>query len=152
MNKCHQAYNPFIGRGCCSYRFTGGDCTLGDSIPPWQSSGRCYWQTEPVKERKMEIHELKTDPYVFTAVWNGQKNYELRYNDRDFQVDDDVYLRETSYTGAEIKSGAPLCYTGRSIRVKIRHVLRGPIYGLAEGWCILALSPIMNKNGGDPKY
>jgi hypothetical protein len=96
-------------------------------------------------KKTMETHELKTDPYVFWAIWNGQKNYELRYSDRDFRVDDDLLLKETRYTGAEMRAGAPLIYTGRTIQTKIRHILKGPTYGLLDGWCILALSPVMQK-------
>jgi len=34
----------------------------------------------------MKIHELKTDPLVYNAVCSGRKTFEIRYNDRDFQI------------------------------------------------------------------
>jgi hypothetical protein len=87
-----------------------------------------------------KTHELKTDPEVFEAVAKGLKTHEIRYNDRDFQVGDTLKLRETFYTGAEMKAGKPLAYTNRDIVVTVTHVLTGPIYGLAEGWAILSIA------------
>jgi ASC-1-like (ASCH) protein len=40
------------------------------------------------------IHELKIDPIYFEAVWNGTKNFEIRKNDRCFQVGDIIVLKE----------------------------------------------------------
>jgi len=84
-------------------------------------------------------HELKTDPEVFQAVWDDLKTYELRKNDRNFEVGQLLKLKETKSTGAEMKEGAPLVYTGRTVTAEVTHVLNGPIYGLAEGWCILSM-------------
>ena len=36
-------------------------------------------------------------------------------------------------------AGAPLVYTGDTISCKVIHVLRGPVYGLLDGWCLLSL-------------
>jgi len=83
-------------------------------------------------------HELKTDPAVFAAVLAGAKTHEIRKNDRGFAVGDELLLRETTHTGAEIAAGAPLEYTGRTITRTVSHVLTG--YGLQEGWCILSLA------------
>lgn len=88
----------------------------------------------------IKIHELKTDPDVFAAVWEEKKTYEIRLNDRDFQEKDVVILRETKYTGQQMYFGKPLEYTGRVIHTHITHVLRGPIYGLHNKWCILSLA------------
>jgi hypothetical protein len=89
-----------------------------------------------------KTHELKTDPDVFDLTARGQKPYEIRFNDRDYQVGDKLRLRETMYSGeqmAEHPKEALLEYTGRE-RVKyIVSILRGPIYGLQEGWIIMAL-------------
>ncbi|VTU44903.1 DUF3850 domain-containing protein [Variovorax sp. RA8] len=82
------------------------------------------------------IHELKTDPEVFQASWDGLKTFEIRVNDRDFQVGDSLYLLETEHTGEEMRAGAPLVYTGRTLRKVVSHVLTG--YGLAPGWCCLS--------------
>lgn len=45
-------------------------------------------------------HHLKTKPEYFQAVINGKKPFEIRYNDRNFQVGDRVILEE--YTGKEL--------------------------------------------------
>lgn len=87
---------------------------------------------------------LKTDPSVFQAVWDGAKTFEIRFNDRDFEVGDLLILRETVSTGAEMKAGKALIFTHRSIRAIVSHVLRGPIYGLQDGWVILSLANIRN--------
>lgn len=86
-------------------------------------------------------HELKTDAEVFQAVHEGKKTYEIRKNDRNFQVGDELWLKETVHTGTEMAAGAPLEYTGRMIAKRVTHVLHGPIYGLVDGWCILSIAP-----------
>lgn len=79
----------------------------------------------------MKIHELKISPEYFEDVrWNN-KRFELRKDDRDFEVGDMIRL-------FEYKDGK---YTGRKTGVyEIRYILRNcPEYGLAEGYCILGL-------------
>lgn len=82
------------------------------------------------------IHNLKTDPDVFAASWFGEKEYEIRFDDRDFKVGDRLILRETEHTGEEMKQGKELIYTGRMIACYVTHKLND-CYGLKEGWCIL---------------
>ncbi|QOY96635.1 DUF3850 domain-containing protein [Massilia sp. UMI-21] len=84
------------------------------------------------------MHELKTDPAVFAAVLAGAKTHEIRFDDRGFAVGDTLLLRETTHTGAEIKAGAPLEYTGRTTTRTVSHIQTG--YGLADGWCILSFA------------
>jgi hypothetical protein len=110
-------------------------------------------------------HELKTDPEVFEASFRGIKTFEIRYCvDRDFQVGDTVWLRETYYTGEEMKEqyapslaemvggdtktrpGKSLQYTGREIHAEIHYIMRGPQYGLLDGWCILSLTRWSRKD------
>ena len=87
----------------------------------------------------MTTHVLKTDPEVFCAVFNGKKKFEIRLNDRDFQVGDTLLLRETQFTGADMRAGAPLIYTDRELKVIVTYILHGQIYGLAENWCIMSI-------------
>ena len=84
------------------------------------------------------IHTLKTDRDVFEATVEGRKTYELRRDDRGFSEGDSLYLMETTYSGAEMAGGKPLVYTGRTATRTVTHILRGPIYGLADGWVILS--------------
>ncbi len=83
-----------------------------------------------------QYHVLKTDPEVFQAVLSGAKTFEIRLNDRGYGVGDVLGLRETKHTGAEMRAGAPLVYTGRECQRFVSHVLTG--YGLADGWCCLS--------------
>ena len=79
----------------------------------------------------MKINELKIQPKYFTEVLYKRKNFELRKDDRNYQVGDLITLREYengTYTGREIKN------------LPINFILRDcPEYGLKEGYCILGL-------------
>lgn len=92
-----------------------------------------------VYESKLRTHILKTDPEVFEASLIGLKKYEIRFNDRDFQVGDMITLSETKHTGEEMKAGKDLIFTARTLCKTVSHILSGPIYGLADGWVILSL-------------
>jgi hypothetical protein len=52
-------------------------------------------------------------PEYFNAIVEGRKNFEVRYNDRGFQVNDILRLRE--HTGEE--------YTGRVIEAEVTYLL-----------------------------
>lgn len=88
------------------------------------------------------IHLLKTDPEVFHRIATKEKTFELRKDDRHFQVDDHLILLETVHTGKEMKEGKPLIYTGAALPFHVPYILRGPAYGLEDGWVILSIKPI----------
>lgn len=92
-----------------------------------------------IQENRKE-HMLKTDPAVFQDVLDGSKTFEIRFNDRGYQIDDLIVLKETKFTGQQMKSGQPLVYTGREIQKRISYVLSG--YGLQEDWVILGIQDI----------
>lgn len=82
----------------------------------------------------MKIHELKTWKQYFVAVFSGLKNFEIRFNDRDFKVGDEVLLKEY-----DEKEGV---YTGRILHRRIDYILHGGQFGLQEGFVILGLNKI----------
>ena len=76
-------------------------------------------------------HILKILPEYFDAVARYEKQFELRKNDRDFEVNDVVVLRE--WDGER--------FTGRETARTIKYIYHGTgEYGLDEGYCILGLS------------
>lgn len=86
-----------------------------------------------------KIHELKTDATVFDAVARGVKTHEIRFNDRGFAVGDLLHLRETVWSGEQMRVGAELMFTGRAALREVAHIQTG--YGLADGWVILSFAP-----------
>ena len=77
--------------------------------------------------RKPEVHRLKTIQPFFQEIKERKKNFELRLNDRDFQIGDTVVLEE--WTGK--------CYTGDGVTRKIKYILKDcPEFGLMNGYCI----------------
>lgn len=81
-----------------------------------------------------KIHELKTwNPY-FEHVRLGFKTFELRKNDRDYKMSDEVLLREWDPKTEE--------YTGRILHRYISYILNDPKFGLQEGYVILGLKTI----------
>ena len=85
---------------------------------------------------------LKTDPQMFDYVAAGEKKFEIRKLDRNFHVGDFLTLKRTMYSGEEMANGRPLAYTGEEMMVRITHILKGPCYGLADGWGVLSIDPV----------
>ncbi len=77
-------------------------------------------------------HDLKCWPQYFDRVASGEKSFELRKNDRDFQVGD--YLRLNHYDPDKDQ------YNDSWFIRRITYILHGPAFGLEEGYCIMSLS------------
>lgn len=81
-----------------------------------------------------KLHDLKTWPDHFQAVWDGRKRFEFRLNDRGFAVGDVLVLREY-----DLGTNA---YSRRRIHAGVTHVFAGEAaeaMGLAPGYCIMSL-------------
>jgi hypothetical protein len=76
------------------------------------------------------IHELKLHPQYFQHVADGIKNFEIRRDDRNFQICDCLMLREY-----DVFSG----YSGRIITREILYIYRGEY--CKDGYCILSFKP-----------
>ncbi len=80
------------------------------------------------------IHELKTWPEPFQAIFQGRKTFDIRRNDRNFQYADMVNLREW-----EPQYRA---YTGRELLRTVSHIEYGPNWELPPGVCVMALKKL----------
>lgn len=81
----------------------------------------------------MKVIELKLLKTFFQDVKDGIKPFEIRFNDRDYQVTDILILKE--YWNGE--------YTGREHTVTVTYVLDGGQYGIEQGYVVLGV-----KNNG----
>jgi len=84
----------------------------------------------------MRIHHLKTWPNPFTAMWKGDKTYEIRKNDRDFGVGDLLVLQEYDPRDGSHYRGQ---FTKRAILARVSYLTEGGKWGLPEGLCVMAL-------------
>lgn len=84
------------------------------------------------------LHELKTWSVPFDATWNGVKPYEIRKDDRDYQVGDFLWLREYSTLGNS--------YSGRSILAQVTYKSAGGEWGLPPDLCVLGTS-VLDRRG-----
>mgnify|MGYP002674181114 CR=1 FL=1 len=65
------------------------------------------------------IHELKCEPEYFQAVADGDKLFEVRFNDRKFMVGDFIALNECEHNEGMALDN----YTGRSVLARISYIL-----------------------------
>ena len=63
-------------------------------------------------------HELKVYPQFFKALWAGVKTFEIRKNDRKFELNDEICLQEFVPTTQAIEE----FYTGREINGFITYI------------------------------
>lgn len=88
------------------------------------------------------IHELKIFPEYFSAVISGEKTFEIRWDDRNFLVDDYIALNEFTKENG---------YTGRSALYRITYVAgRGhPPVAMPDGYVILGIQPCKFYNANE---
>ncbi|MDF9449939.1 DUF3850 domain-containing protein [Bacillus toyonensis] len=60
------------------------------------------------------LHNLKINKKFFTPVLERIKTFEIRKNDRDFQIGDNVILNEWDDKNQQ--------YTGRNVKVEILYI------------------------------
>lgn len=85
----------------------------------------------------MKLHILKIEEEYFEEVACGDKTFELRKNDRDYQVGDVIHFVDTD--GNEI-------YWKINNIFQITYVLESvPEYGLREDYCILGIKELVTK-------
>lgn len=80
----------------------------------------------------MKTHQLKVWPEYYERMKSGQKTFEVRKNDRDFQTGDELMLDcwdpiEKQYTDDD------------TIVKRIAYVLYGGQFGIEQGYCVLGL-------------
>jgi len=90
----------------------------------------------PPSASEPTTHELKVWTRFWSALESGQKNFEVRYNDRDFQAGDTLWLRDYNPYGGGI-------YSGKECWRTISYVFDGRDcagLGVEPGYVILGLA------------
>lgn len=86
-------------------------------------------------------HNLKTWPKHFEAMWLGEKQFELRYNDRGFRVGDTLLLVEWE-PALDYNTTKQGFATGRSLEATITYILdtneEQPEF-VPDDWVILSI-------------
>ena len=78
-----------------------------------------------------KTHYLKTWPEFFQAMKSGKKTFELRKNDRDYEVGDTLVLQE--YEPIEG------CYTGFELKREVTYLL-AEIPFVPEGYVCMSVA------------
>lgn len=86
----------------------------------------------------MRIHELKCRTDYFEALIAGEKPFEVRKNDRPFEVGDYLALNEVQAEDSCVSED--LLYTGRCWMVQVSYILADSEY-CKEGYVILGVRP-----------
>jgi ParB family chromosome partitioning protein len=86
----------------------------------------------------MAVHELKAHPKPFQAMRAGLKTFEFRKDDRGYRAGDLLVLNEW-----HPESGR---YTGRYLDKYVTYILRGPDYGVPEGYVVMSLKDIREQD------
>ena len=89
-------------------------------------------------KRSTRTHNLKTLAPYFGHSQKGLKDFEIRFDDRDFLVDDILNLQEYKYDKL----------TGECVQKRVKYILRR-FKGLQTGYVVLGLEDIGNEQVGD---
>lgn len=95
-------------------------------------------------KKEDQQHQLKIHPKYFGRVLNGEKRFEVRKNDRDYQTGDYASLNE--YDNEEFIDG----YSGNQIDIQITYVLNGGQFGIKNGWCVFGFTRRYNNESPKP--
>lgn len=86
------------------------------------------------------IHDLKIRTVWFERVKSGEKRYELRKHDRDYQVGDVLQLTEVNEFGSRVETDGEYS----TLDVRVLHVLDGRhADGIDDDYCLLSIEPVV---------
>lgn len=88
----------------------------------------------------MQVHRLKCWPSMFRATKDGLKTAEFRRNDRNYEVGDELVLEEFLPEFApDGEFDFDVGYSGGQISVKVKHIVRGPDFGIPAGFVMMSV-------------
>lgn len=99
-------------------------------MPNWDQAAWERGKDGPV------THTLKTLPEFYDAVERGEKNFEVRKNDRGFAVNDELLLLR--YDWGEWDAPPVI----RTTRRRVAYMLKGGWFGIEPGYCVMGLEKI----------
>ena len=85
-------------------------------------------------KNKPKVHQLKTWPEYFLKVKSEDKTFEIRKNDRNYEVGDVLDLREFCPISGR--------YTGDSCSVLVKYILGGGSFGVDKEMIIMSIIKI----------
>lgn len=90
-------------------------------------------------------HELKTWPEPFRAILAGHKRHEVRKNDRNFAVGDNLALKE--FDPHKIAGPGEIgMYTGRVIFARVDYISFPGTFGLPDDLCVMSITVLSQVN------
>ena len=91
----------------------------------------------------MKLHELKIKHEYLIEVDMGRKTFELRKNDRDYQVGDLIHFIDIKDEDKELNLWGAEPAIDKDALYKITYVLKEvPEYGLDKDYCILGIKKL----------
>lgn len=94
--------------------------------------------SESAKSILTRVHRLDTLPGFFEEVLSGRKNFEIRRNDRSFEIGDVLELAERAYSPMHYGRKRDVDYTGRLIVTEPVTYILHDFDGLGIGYAILS--------------
>ena len=82
----------------------------------------------------MSVHKIKIKKKYYDAVLSGEKTFEIRKNDRDYQVGDIIHF-------VPIADDCNMIIPHNPNEYKITYVFHGGEYGLEKGYCVFGIAP-----------
>jgi hypothetical protein len=82
-------------------------------------------------------HILKTWPEPFAALSDGSKTFEYRKDDRGYRMGDMLVLRKWDPT---LETTLPLDSTPAELIRWVTYIVRGPGFGIPDGYCVMSVS------------
>ena len=95
------------------------------------------------KNTMPQEHELKCFPNYYDAVARGDKNFEVRRDDRGFQKGDVLILQRTD---PDKPHRVKTDYSGKvvhELKRRVSYILTGGQFGIEPGYVVMALEPVI---------
>ena len=110
-----------------------GACEMAGPRADSPEEAVLLWNTRPERTTSM-THELKIWPEYFEATKRGDKTFEVRLDDRDYQEGDFLRMRPWSKEQGTYLPG--------DVLVEVRKVFRGDMPGVKPGYVLLTTAPV----------